>query len=103
MCGPRGGSGVSDDVPIELVGSVVQIIVELGVAPRASASVPTRDKPPWFPLQRRTLLCNPSADAVDVKADVHAIGDRLVVAILHHQVSVEVPNGLLRRGGGQAD
>ena len=47
------------------------------------------------------MICG--ADAVDVEVDVDAIGHRLLVAVLHHQVLVEEAEGLLGRRGGQAD
>ena len=42
-------------------------------------------------------------DAVDVVVDVDAVGDRLFVAVLHHQVLIEKAEGLLVGRGGKAD
>ena len=46
---------------------------------------------------------DPRADAVDVEVHVHAVGDGLVVAVLHDQVLVEEADGLAGGRGGEAD
>ena len=43
------------------------------------------------------------SDAVDIVVDVHAVGDGLLVAVLHHEVLVEEADGLLGGRGGEAD
>ena len=42
-------------------------------------------------------------DAVDVAADVHAIGHGFLVVVFHHEVLLEETEGLLGRRGGEAD
>ena len=82
-------------VPVELVGVVVQVVVEFGIAPGAGAAVSAGDEPPRLALQGRPLLGDPGPDAVDVEADVHAVGHGLLVAVLHHEVVVEEADRLL--------
>ena len=38
-----------------------------------------------------SLLGDLRADAVDIRVDVYAVGDRLFVGVLHHQVLLEEP------------
>ena len=92
-----------DHVPVELVGGVGQVVVEFGVALGAGAAVPMGDEPARLALQGRPLLGDPGPDAVDVEADVHAIGHGLLVAVFHHEVAVEEADGLGGRRGGQPD
>ncbi len=54
-------------------------------------------------LHRRAALGDLGADAVDVVVDVDAVGDGLLVGVLHDQVLVEEAEGLLVGRGGQAD
>ena len=61
------------------------------------------DEPPRLPLQGRPLLGDPGPDAVDIEADVHAIGHRLLVGVFLHEVVVEEADGLGGRRGGQPD
>ena len=43
------------------------------------------------------------SNAVDVVADVDAVGDGALVAVFHHEVLVEEADGLLDGRGGEAD
>ena len=54
-------------------------------------------------LDGGALLGDPGSDAVDVEVHVHAVGNRLVVAVLHHKVLVEEPDGLACRRSGETD
>ncbi len=47
------------------------------------------------------MICG--ADAVDVVADIDAVGHGLLVAVLHDEVLVEEAEGLLGGRGGEAD
>ena len=94
---------LGDDVPIELVGGVSQVVVELGVPLRAGPAVAVGDEPARLALQGRPLLGDLGTDAVHVEADVYAVGHGLLVTVLHDEVVVEEPDGLLRWRGGQAD
>src|ERR1039458_9637307 len=49
------------------------------------------------------MLADQRADAVDLEADVHTVGDGLFVAVLHNQILIEEAESLLRRRGGQPD
>ncbi len=49
------------------------------------------------------MLADERADAVDIEIHVDAIGDGLLVVVLHDQVLIEEAEGLLGRRGGQAD
>jgi hypothetical protein len=48
-------------------------------------------------------LGDAGADAIDLVADIHAIGDGALVAVFHDEVLAEEADGLLGRRGGEAD
>ena len=54
-------------------------------------------------IELGALLGDAGLDAVDVVADVHAIGDGLDVGILGDEILVEEAEGGLAGGGGEAD
>ncbi len=88
-------------VAVELVGVVGEVVVELLPAHLAGAPVAQVHVVAGFDLAAR--LGHLRADAVDVVVDVDAVGHRLLVAVLHHQVLVEEAEGLLAGRGGEAD
>ena len=86
---------------VELVRVVVEILVQLLPAHLARLAVAQVHIVAGLDLAAR--LGHLGADAIDVVVHVHAVGDRLFVAVFHHQVLVEKAEGLLRRRGGEAD
>ena len=54
-------------------------------------------------LDLAALLGDLRLDAIDVVADVDAIGDGALVVVFHHEVLIEEADGLLRGRGGEAD
>jgi hypothetical protein len=86
---------------VQLFGRVLEVVVELPVAPGAGGLV--QHLQPVAGFHGATGLGDLGLDAVDVVVDVHAVGHRLRVAVLHHQVLVEEAEGLLVGRGGQAD
>jgi hypothetical protein len=70
-------------------------------APRLPVAVAHRRA--HFRFDRRALGADARADLVDLEVHVHAIGHRLLVAVLHDQVLVEKPERVLGRRGGEPD
>ncbi|KYC51212.1 MAG: hypothetical protein AMQ22_01348 [Candidatus Methanofastidiosum methylothiophilum] len=90
-----------DDRAVELLPGVNQVVVEqlpAGPAGELVAAVYVEAG-----LDPAALFGDAGPDAVDVVADVDAVGDRPLVAVFHHQVLVEEAEGLLRGRGGEAD
>ena len=93
---------LGDDGAVELVGGVGEVVVELlparlpGLAVAEAAS-----HRPASTVEPRSVISG--ADPVDVEVDVDAVGDRLLVAVLHDEVLVEEAERLLRGRGGEAD
>ena len=54
-------------------------------------------------LHLATLLGDLGFDAIDLVADVDSISNGPLVAVFHHEVLVEEPDGLLGRCGGETD
>ena len=90
-----------DHVAVELVGVVGEVLVQLLPAHLAGELVAQVHVVAGFHLAAR--LGDLRANAVDVVVDVDAVGHRLLVAVLHHQVLVEEAEGLLAGRGGEAD
>jgi hypothetical protein len=80
---------------------VLEVVVELPVAPGAGGLVAHFQPVAGFDFGAG--FADFGADAVDVVVDVDAVGHRLLVAVLHHQVLVEEAEGLLVGRGGEAD
>ncbi len=103
---PVGGEHRADLVdgdhrPADLAGGVGEVVVELLIA--LPAGLPVPDPHGGARLDRGdALLPQVGVYAHDVEVDVHPVGDRLLVGVLRHQVTVEEAKGLLGRGGGQA-
>src|SRR5579863_7138115 len=49
------------------------------------------------------MLADQGADAIYLEPDIHAVGDRLLVVVLHEQVMIEEAESLYGRCGSQAD
>ena len=49
------------------------------------------------------LLGDAGADAINVKVNIDAISDGLVMAVLHDKILIEETDRLARRRGGEAD
>ena len=92
-----------DDAAVELAGVVGDVVV--GPFPAAPARLPVAvlDHRVGRRLDGGALAGDPGADVVDLEVDVDAVGDRAPVVVLHHQVLVEEPEGLLRRRRGEPD
>ncbi len=90
-------------VAVKLVGRVGEVVVQRRVPLRARPAVAPGDEEVRLVLQRSAALRHPRADAVHVEADVHGVGDCLLVAVLHDQVAAEEPYGLLGWRGRQPD
>ena len=90
-----------NNCPVELVRIVGQVLVE-PLPPHgpglAVALVHVKAR-----LDLSASLGDRGLDAVDVVVHVHAIGNRLLMAVLHHEILMEEPEGLLVRRGSQAD
>ena len=90
-----------DDRAVELRGGVLDRLIDRvpadlpGLAVAVPGELPGLDGGPG--------LGDRGLDLVDGEVHVDAVGDRHVVGVLHHQVLAEEPEGLLGRGGGQAD
>ena len=62
-----------------------------------------RDEDAGFLGELGAILGDLGLDAIDVVADIDAVGDGLLVAVVLDQVAVEEADGLRRGRGGQAD
>ena len=86
------------------LGVVGEVLVEAPPsAPRGCGGRGTPRIARSLGLDRRALLGDPRADPVDLEVDVHAVGDGLLVAVLHDEVLVEEAERVLRGRGGEAD
>ena len=83
-----------DDLPVEIIRVVGDILVRPFPSDRSGLTVPNADHGLGTGLNGRALLGDVRADAVDLEVDVYAIGDRLLVAILHDEILVEKAEGL---------
>ena len=90
-----------DDVAVELVGVIVKIFVQL--LPAHGARRPVALVHVVAGIDLGAAFGDLGLDAVDVVVDVDAVGDRLLVAVFHHQVLIEEAEGLLVGRGGKAD
>ena len=61
------------------------------------------DENPWLAGERGPLARNLRLDREDVEADVYLVDHSLLVAVVLDEIAVEEAEGLLRRGGGEAD
>ena len=92
---------LGDHVAVELVGIVLEVVVELLPALLARLAVALVDVEAGVDLG--ALRGDLGLDAINVVVDVDAVGDRPFVVVLHHQILIEKAEGLLRRGRGKAD
>ena len=92
---------LGDHVAVELVGVVLEVVVELLPALLARLAVALVDVEAGVDLG--ALRGDLGLDAIDVVVDVDAVGHRSFVVVLHHQVLIEKAEGLLRRRRGKAD
>ena len=74
---------------------VRQLVVE--ELPARAARLAVAELRPQAGVDRRAVLGDLGADAVDVEVDVDAVDDRLLVAVLHDEVLVEEAERLLVR------
>jgi hypothetical protein len=84
-----------------LVGVIFKFFVQLLPAYGAGRPVALVHKVAGIDLG--AAFGNLGLDAVDIVVDVNAVGDRLLVAVFHHQVLIEEAEGLLVGRGGKAD
>ena len=92
---------LGDDLAVELGLGVVEVLVHRFEALLAGLAVPEGGDVAG--LDRGALLADRGGDAEHVEVDVHAVGHGLGEAVLHDQVLVEEPEGLLARRGGEPD
>ena len=92
-----------DHGAVELLGAVGQVGIEVFVAHTAGALVAHRHLKAGVALHGATLLGDAGADAVDLVADVDAVGHRALVGVFGHQVLVEKAERVLRRRSREAD
>ena len=90
-----------DDIAVEVGGVIGEHLVELFPADFARLAVAFVHEEAGLHL--RAALRDAGVDAVDVAADVHAIGDGFLVVVFHDEVLLEEAEGLLGRRGGEAD
>ena len=88
-------------VPIELLGRVLDRFVHLLPANRSLHPVAVAGV--LAGLDLRAALGDRGLDDVDGEVHVDPIGDRQLVAVLHHEVLAEEAKGLLGWGGCQTD
>ena len=88
------------DRAVEVLGLVVEVLVELLQPLGSRLAVAELRHEAGF--DRRALLGDLGPDPVHVEVDVHAVGDGLLVAVLHHEVLVEEPERLLARASRSA-
>ena len=82
------------NVPVKLVGRIGEVFIKLLPPHIPRAPVPAINV--MLRFDGGTFLGDLGADAVDVGIHVDAIGHRLLVGVLHHQVLLEEPEGLRR-------
>ena len=90
-----------DHRAVKFVGGVGEIVVEVLLAEVARGAGAFVHDEAFFDLA--SLGRDLGLDAVNVVADVDAVGHGPLVAVFHDEVLVEESDGLLGRGGGQAD
>ena len=80
-------------VPVQLTGRIGKILVQFFRPPRCLGfAVAPVDMLTRF--DAGPVLGDLRADAVDIRVDVYAIGHRLLVGVLHHEVLLEESEGL---------
>ena len=101
--GPYDGANLvfRHHVAVKLVGGVGQVLVQPLPADPPGQPVPPVDVVAG--LHRRPLFCNLRANPKGVEVDVHPVGNRLLVGVLHDQVLLEEAEGLLGRCCGQSN
>ena len=92
-----------NNVPVELRPGIAQVVIELLVLLTFGAPVPHWHEDTRLFGELCPIFGNLSFDAVDIVADVHAIGDGLFVSIFLDQIAVKESDGLRGRCGGQTD
>ena len=90
-------------VPIELVGSVRQVVIELFVLLALGAAVPVRHEDSRLTSEHGPVLGDLRFDAIHVVTDVDAIDHGLLVGVVLDQIASEESDGLFGRRGRQAD
>ena len=90
-----------DDIAVELVRGVGEILVERLPAFLAGLLVAVLDLVRL--LDDGPFGGDAGADGVDVVGDVDVVADGVLVGVFHDEVLVEEAEGLLVRGGGEAD
>ena len=94
---------LGDDLSIKGSGVVGEILVDGFEAFLPGLAVAERGDVTLAAFDGRARLGDRRGEPEHVEVDVHAIGDRLREAVLHHQVLVEEPERLLARRRGEAD
>ena len=92
-----------DHAAVELGGIVGDVLVRPFPAPLARLPVAVLDHRFGVRRDGGTLTGDPRPDVVDLEVDVDAVGDRALVVVLHDQVLVEEPEGLLGGRRGEPD
>ena len=101
VCKHRADLVLGDHVAVELVGIVLEVVVELLPALLARLAVALVDVEAGVDLG--ALGGDLGLDAIDVVVDVDAVGHGLLVVVFHDEVLIEEAEGLLGRRGGEAD
>ena len=94
---------LGDDLAVESSGVVGEILVDGFEAFLAGLSVAERGDVALAAFDGGAVLGDRRGESEHVEVDVHAVGDGLREAVLHHQVLVEESERLLARRGGEAD
>ena len=81
---------------VELGGVVGDVLVGPFPAPLARLPVAVLDHRVGRGLDRGSLPGDPRADVIHLEVHVHAVGHGALVVVLHDQVLVEEPEGMLR-------
>jgi hypothetical protein len=89
------------DRPIELLGLVLEVLVEFLVALGPGTAVDFWNDGAGF--DERSLFADLGLDSVDIEVDVDGIGHRLRVGVLRDKVLFEEAERLLPRRGRQAN
>ena len=90
-----GSDRARSTLAVELCGIVGDVLVGSFPPPLARLSVAVLDHRVRLRFDGGALPGDPRADVVDLEVDVDAVGDRAFVVVLHDQVLVEEPEGLL--------